>query len=100
MQNNGNPSYSAVGEQDTSMLELLTNVSPTTDYYDSATLHDAHDAGKPQCDSPCAIKGWPGNPQIMKRPWWSRATSLVDFHIALVPLLFTGRFLKIIIRLF
>ena len=38
------------------------------------------------------IKGWPLDPQSLKKRWRRKATLLVDLVIALVPLLFIGTY--------
>ena len=93
MEHYQNSTHSISLKEDTSRTELLPAVSevsslsyfPTNNGHDSAAGLWPHRA--------VAIKGWPEAFKNLRKPGWKKAASLVlDILIALLPLVFIGKF--------
>ena len=93
MEHYPNSTHSISLKEDTSRTELLPVVSEVSSlsYFPTNNGHDSAVVQWP--DSAVVVKGWSETSKSLRKPGWKKAASLtLDILIALIPLVFIGKF--------
>lgn len=80
--------YTSPDRDDASRIELLPIGSQPNFGHQPSTTYNNESAQEPRSNEMPAIKGWPQNPQPLKKKWRKGATLAGDIAVALLPLLF------------